>query len=193
MEKVLLFIYNDMADFEVVFATHLLGGDLGKEIITIGYDSVPVTSKSGVSYLPKITFKEYLSKKMNADGILIPGGWNGEVQEELLQVIRQLHHKKAMIAAICAGPRFLTKAGILNDVKYTTTITKWTDQQRESFGEEDPFPRENFVDQRVLRDGHVITSKGMAFIDFAIEIIDYLDAFDDEDDRKNFIAGIKGF
>ena len=33
MGKILVFIYDQMADFEITFVTHMLGADLGKEIV----------------------------------------------------------------------------------------------------------------------------------------------------------------
>lgn len=40
MGKILLFIFNEMTDYEVTFITHLLGVDGGKEIISIFSNSV---------------------------------------------------------------------------------------------------------------------------------------------------------
>ena len=190
MGKVFVFIYNDMADFEISFTTHLLGADAGKEIITMAYENKIVKSKCGVEYKPKITVKEAL--KEEAEGLIIPGGWNGEVREELVELIKALNKSNKLLAAICAGPRFLAKAGILDDIKYTTSIIQWTDEHKEKFNEEDPFPRENFVSKRVVRDKNIITAEGIAFIDFAIEICDYFNLFDDEEDKNNFEKFIKG-
>jgi putative intracellular protease/amidase len=190
MGKIFIFIYNDMADFEITFVTHLLGADAGKEIITIAYENNIVKSKSGVEYKPKITVKEALNEEV--EGLIIPGGWNGEVREELVELIQFLNKKNKLISAICAGPRFLAKAGILDEVKYTTSIIQWTEEHKKNFNEEDPFPRENFVAKRVVRDKNIITAEGIAFIDFAIEICDYFNLFDDEEDKNNFEKSIKG-
>lgn len=59
-------------------------------------------------------------------------------------------------------------------------------------GKNDPFPRENFVSERVVRDGNVITAQGTAFIDFAIEICDWFNLFENQEDRDNFEKEIKG-
>ena len=44
-------------------------------------------------------------------------------------------------------------------------------------GASNPFPSKNYVDQRVVRDGHIITAKGRAFVDFSFAIFDYLDVY----------------
>lgn len=119
MGKILVFIYNEMADFEITFVTHLL-------------------------------------------------------------------------EAICAGPRFLAKTGILDNVKYTTSIVEWTEAHEQQFRESDPFPRHNFVLDRVIRDGNIITAQSNAFVDFAIEVCDWFGAFDGEEDKNGFAKTIKG-
>lgn len=190
MSKILVFIYDDMADFEITFACQLLGGDMGKEIITIAYEDKTISGRSGMYYRPKKMIKDVLNE--DVEGLIIPGGWNGEIRPELMLLIQNLHAKGKMLGAICAGPRFLAEAGVLGNVKYTTTITEWTKEDKERFGERDPFTRENYLSERVVRDGNIITAVGMAFTDFAVEIVDYFNGFDDQDDKTGFIKAVKG-
>lgn len=49
---------------------------------------------------------------------------------------------------------------------------------------EDPFSRENDLDRRVVREGHVITAKGWAFVDFTFEIFDYLGIYEGKQEGK---------
>lgn len=190
MGKILVFLYDDMADFEITFVTHLLGADLGKEIITIGYEDKLIRSKSGIIYKPAKLIKDVLQEEV--EGLIIPGGWNGEIRPELLELIQNLNTKGILLGSICAGPRFLAKAGVLENVKYTTSIVNWTEMHMKQFMEGDPFPRQNFVLDRVIRDRNIITAQGNAFVDFAIEIADWFGAFDDEEDKNGFAKVIKG-
>ena len=190
MEKVLVFIYEEMADFEITFVTHLLGADAGKEIVTIAYEDKLIKSKSGVIYKPSRLIKDVLEEEV--EGLIIPGGWNGEIRTELIELIQGLNAKGKLLGAICAGPRFLAKAGVLDNAKYTTSIAQWTEKHVEQFKENDPFPRENFVFQRVIRDGNIVTAQGVAFVDFAIEVCDWFSLFDDEEDKNNFSKDIRG-
>ncbi|PYG89777.1 putative intracellular protease/amidase [Ruminiclostridium sufflavum DSM 19573] len=189
MSKILVFMYDDMADFEVVYATHLLGHELSKQIISCAYEKKPVRSKGGMVYMPEIAISEAASE--DYDGFIIPGGWNPVVKDEILALINDFFDKGKLLAAICAGPRYFAKAGILKKVKYTTSIVEWTQARREAFGnEEDPFPRENFVNTRVVRDKNIITSKGISFVDFAIEIADYFGMFKNDSDKQEFFKTI---
>lgn len=56
-----------------------------------------------------------------------------------------LNNDGKLIAAICAAPWILAHIGILEDLKYTTSIETWKEKHKETFGIEDPFPRGNFV------------------------------------------------
>jgi len=60
------------------------------------------------------------------------------------------------------------------------------------FGNKDPFPRENFISERVVRDKNIITAQGIAFIDFSIEICDWFNLFESKDDKSIFSNSIKG-
>ena len=191
MGKILVFIFDEMADYEISFIIHLLGADANKEIITISYEDKLIKSRSGLLYKPNKVIKDIFLE--DVDGLIIPGGWYGDTRDELINLINELNSKGKLLSAICgAGTVFLAKCGVLNNVKYTTSAFKWTKKHMEVFGEEDPFPRENFIKERVVRDRNIITSQGIAFIDFAIEICDWFNFFEDEEDKNSFIKAIKG-
>jgi len=40
MGKILVFIFDEMTDYEITLIIHLLGADVGKEIITIAYEDI---------------------------------------------------------------------------------------------------------------------------------------------------------
>ena len=187
MEKLICYIYDDMADFELTLAA-FLGKIIGKEIITIGYDEEKIVSKTGIQYKPHITVKEAL-ELTGVVGLIIPGGWNDEQRPELTALIQKIDREKNLLAAICAGPQYLARAGVLDHYKYTTTLTK---ESLESAGKEDFFPRENFIPENVIRDGHVITAVGRAFVDFAIEIVDYFNEFTNEEEKVSIRNSYKG-
>lgn len=190
MEKILVFIYDDMADFEITFVTHLLGADSGKEIITISYEDKIIRGKSGIMYKAEKLVKDVLEEEV--DGLIIPGGWLSETRAEIIELIQNLHNRKKLLAAICAGPRLLAKAGVLDKIKYTTSIIQWTDKHIQYYKESDPFPRNNFTIERVITDGNIITAQGIGFIDFAVEICDWFCLFENIEDKNRFIKDIKG-
>lgn len=191
MGKILVFIFDKMTDYEITFITHLLNTSANKEIVTIAYEDKIIEGRSGILCKPSKLVFDVLNEDVEA--LIIPGGWYGDTRSELMELINKLNSKGKLISAICgAGTVFLAKSGILNHVKYTTPAVEWTQKHIEVFGEKDPFPRENFVLERVVRDGNIITAQGTAFIDFAIEICDWFKLFENQEDKDNFSREIKG-
>lgn len=168
MAKILCFIYDNMADFELTLATHLMSA-IGKEVVTIAYTKQQVTSRPGVQYLPHVTVSEALALE-DVEGLIIPGGWNDEQRPELTELIVRLYNSNKLLAAICAGPQYLARAGVLDGAKYTTTLSV---EEMAKRGVADPFPRESFVKNNVVRDKNIVTATGNAFVDFAVELVDY--------------------
>ena len=162
MSTILCYIYPDMADFEVIVALHRLRNAGKRQIITVADTREEVVSQSGLRYVPDMTLTE--AAAIDADALIIPGGPINNDQNAVLPLIRRLDAQDKLLAAICFGPQFLGRAGILDKRRFTTSCT-------------DPFPRRNWVDQRVIRDGNVITAQGHAFIDFAMEICRYLHVY----------------
>ena len=188
MGKVLCFIYNDMADFELTLSTHFVGLYAKKEIVPIAYDINVIRSAPGMCYYPAATVKEAL-EYTDVEGLIIPGGWNDDQREELTELINKINNEGKLLTAICAGPQYLARAGVLEGKKYTTTLTEQVMKDR---GVEDPFPRETFVPEKVVRDGNIITAVGSAFVDFAAEILDWYGVLENEEEKKEIAEHYKG-
>lgn len=180
MKNVLCYIYKKFVDFETVFTCSYLNEMQDYNLIYIAYDKTPVISSGGLKIVPDKTVSE-VSNGEEIYGLLIPGGSEREFKPELMSLIQNLNKEKKLIAAICAAPEFLAKSGILNDKKYTTTLMP---EYYEEKKEIDPFPRYNYVESRVVKDSNLITAKGHAFIDFALEIWDYYGLYSDKSELE---------
>jgi putative intracellular protease/amidase len=173
MSKILCFVSEDMADFEVTLVLHRLKNTGRRDIVTAGYTLDPVTSESGVRYLPDVTLADAIQLEQ-IEALIIPGGAIRRQLSSLTDLICKLDREKKLLAAICNGPQYLGRAGILAHHKFTTSYSL---AKIAELGSDNPFPMQNYVDQRVVRDGHVITAKGLAFVDFAFEVFTYLHIF----------------
>jgi protein deglycase len=187
MGKVLCFIYDNMVDFEMTLACHLLD----KKVIPIAYEKRIIKSNSGMCYYPIATVKEAL-EYADVDGLIIPGGSNDEQKEELTELINKLNYQGKLLSAICAGTQYLARAGILKSRKYTTSLTKELIKEVFPMVEEDPFPRENYVNENVVSDRNIITVKGNAFVEFAVELADFFGKFKDKEEKKKCESHYKG-
>jgi len=180
MNKVLCFISDEMADFEITFAIHILKAKGGREVIPVGYDVTPVIGQSGLTYLPQRTLVQALDLP-EVEALVIPGGPIRTQRDDLTELIRRIDDEKKLLAAICFGPQYLGRAGVLDRHRYTTSCSEETIN---SLRVSDPFPRNNYVEERVIRDGHVITAIGRAFIDFSFAIFEYFGIYSGREDEK---------
>ena len=180
MKEVLCFLYDGFADFETVLTCSALNEEEDYKITYIAYEKTPVYSSGGLKINPDKTVSE-IDGLENIVGLIIPGGGTRIHKPEIEKLIKDLNEEKKLIAAICAGPEFLAKSGILNGKNYTTTRTP---ERYKEENIEDPFPRETFVETRVVQDGNIITAIGHAFTDFALKIWEYFDLFENEEEKE---------
>jgi putative intracellular protease/amidase len=187
MKKILCFFSETMADFEITLLFHKINTAGNHEIITIGYDTRPIVSESGLTYLPDQPISKALGTA-DIEALIIPGGPICPQRDELTHLIQLLDQKKKLLAAICNGPQYLGRAGILDRHPFTTSNAQ---DKIKSLNVADPFPWENYVDERVVQDQHIITAKGRAFVDFSFAVFDYLDIFKNKKaEQKQLYADI---
>ena len=116
------------------------------------------------------------------EAFIIPGGPIRPQPEGLTELIQKIHAQNKLLAAICFGPQYLGRAGVLDDHRFTTSCSIETIQ---SLQVPDPYPRYNYLEERVVRDGHILTAKGTAFVDFAFAVSAYLDIFSGKEAEKD--------
>lgn len=106
-----------------------------------------------------------------------------------VQLLQKLHNEKKLVAAICFAPQFLGRAGILDSHSFTTSCPE---EHIKSLGVKNPYPRQNYIEKRVVTDGNVITAKGYAFVDFAIAVCDWFGIIKSNEEREKLIQDFKG-
>ena len=118
------------------------------------------------------------------DGLVIPGGLPGATNlrdnKDLIEIVKDMNKHEKLIAAICAGPIVLAKAGIINNRKVTSYP-----------GFEDQLKKSMYVEHSVVADGNIITSRGPSLaVNFALEIVRYLLGEEKEQELKEDILYI---
>ncbi|EEL44555.1 4-methyl-5(B-hydroxyethyl)-thiazole monophosphate biosynthesis enzyme [Bacillus cereus Rock3-42] len=148
------------------------------EIITAGLTKEMIISETGLQVQPHIELGEVRVEEY--EGIIIPGGdaIHMEDAEVLFSVIRQFHEQEKLVAAICAGPYALAKAGLFKVISYTVTI---------DYKKLDCFPVENFVYKEIVQHSNIITAQGHAFVPFGIAIASYFGVANEH--NTNFYGG----
>ena len=115
------------------------------------------------------------------DGVIIPGGMPGATNlrdnSRVIEIVKDMARANKLVAAICAGPIVLKKAGVIEG----KSITSYP-------GFEDQLSGGIYQQQGVVRDGNIITARGPALaVDFAITIIEYLLGQEKADELKKRI------
>ena len=130
-------------------------------VVTAGLDDKPVTASRGVVLVADTTLDDAL--KQSFDMIILPGGLTGtdnlDRDPRIHKILQDMQQQGKYTAAICAAPKVLANAGLLENKSATSY----------------PGILENVSDASVVKDGLIITSKGPATaMEFALELIEIL-------------------
>ena len=134
----------------------------GINVTTAGLPGSIIKGSRGVRIIADIKMDDVNFDRF--DGMILVGGdpgWkNLSMSKRIVDAVQKYNGSKKTLAAICAAPCILAKAGILADRRATI----YPGMEREL-----PRPRND----KVIADGHIITSQapGTA-VDFALKIVE---------------------
>jgi len=166
MKRAVVFLAEGFEEVEAVTPIDFLRR-AGIEVITAGVGGASIQGAHGIRIQTEKNIED-LSMD-NFDGIVIPGGMPGAANlaaaPKVSQLLRDASEAGKMIAAICASPAVvLSPAGLLKGKSATCYP-----------GFEKDLVCGSFVEERVVIDGSIITSRGPGTAaEFAVKIIEYL-------------------
>jgi 4-methyl-5(b-hydroxyethyl)-thiazole monophosphate biosynthesis len=137
-------------------------------VTVAGLDDKPVRMSRGVTLVPDTSLSDALTEEY--DMVVLPGGLPGADNlggdERLTSLVERMAKQGKYTCAICAAPRVLALAGVL-DGKKATAYPGFIDN-----GE---FPKVTYTGSAVQEDGKVITSRGPGTaMDFALHLVQTL-------------------
>jgi len=167
MPSVLVPLAQGCEEMEAVTIVDILRR-AGVDVVTAGLDAAPVKASRGITIVPDKSLDEAL--KQDYDMIALPGGLPGadnlNNDARIHAVLKKMADSGKFTGAICAAPIVLAHAGLLEGKKATSYP---------GFLDKMALPGVTFVNQRVVKDGKVITSRGPGTaIDFALELVEIL-------------------
>lgn len=167
MSRVLVPLAEGFEEIEAVTIVDLLRR-AGIEVVTAGLDAGPVRASRGTRLLPDMSLDEALRR--DYDMVVLPGGLPGadhlRDDARVLELLRRMAAAGKYTAAICAAPKVLAAAGLL-DGRRATAYPGTLDGL--------DIPRLERAADAVVRDGTVVTSRGPGTaMDFALELIEIL-------------------
>jgi protease I len=150
-KKVVLLAENNYEDMEL-WVPYFRLKEEGAEVTFVGTgSSQSYTSKHGYPVQVNKEAKEIDMSKY--DGVVIPGGYAPDLMRrypEMVKIVRDAHQKGKVIAAICHAGWMLASAGIVKGKKVTSFFAIKDDLVNAGA---------NYVDEEVVRDGNLITSR----------------------------------
>lgn len=167
MANVLVPLARGCEELEAVTVVDLLRR-AGISVVTAGLDDQPVTASRGMVLVPDMTLDEALGQ--DYDMVVLPGGLPGadylDKDDRLAGLLKQMAAGGKYTAAICAAPKVLASAGLLNGKRATSYPGVLQSMN---------VPGMDYVEQAVVTDDKVITSRGPGTaMDFALELIEVL-------------------
>jgi 4-methyl-5(b-hydroxyethyl)-thiazole monophosphate biosynthesis len=168
MSRVLVPLAQGCEELEAITITDLLVR-AGIEVTTAGLDGQPVTASRGTTIIPDTSIDTVLDQTF--DLIVLPGGLPGAdhlMEDENIQALLKSHADKGKyIGAICAAPKAVAAAGLLDGKKATAYpgVLEALDNAQI-----------DVKDTAIEIDGKIVTSRGPGTaMDFALTLIELLE------------------
>lgn len=171
MARILVPLAQGCEELEAITVVDLLRR-AGIEVVTAGLDAQPVRASRGTVLIPDTMLEAALETEY--DMVVLPGGLPGadhlRDDARIIDLVRRMADSDRYTAAICAAPRVLVKAGLL-DNRRATSFPGAIDAAS--------IPGIDYVEDAVVTDGKVVTSRGPGTaMDFALHLIELLSGRD---------------
>ena len=137
------------------------------EVVTAGLKEGIIEGSHKVKVLPDISLER--TRWQDFDALVLPGGAPGFVNlgndQRILDMAKEMDRAGRCVAAICAAPSVLIKAGVLQGRRATVSPS----------GKEQVEACADFREDRVVVDGNLVTSRapGTA-LEFALRLVKLL-------------------
>ncbi|MBN2606091.1 MAG: DJ-1/PfpI family protein [Thiotrichales bacterium] len=167
-KKVMVPLAQGCEELEAVTIIDLLVR-AGVQVVTVSLDDhLVITASRGVKLVADSSIDNV--DAADFDMVVLPGGLPGanhlNDSVALRNFLTNMSMKQALIGAICAAPKVLVSAGLLDNKKATSFP-----------GHIDKAPAKNmtYLEEAVVIDGNIITSRGPGTaMDFALTLIELL-------------------
>jgi len=169
MAKVLVPLADGCEELEAVTIIDLLRR-AGIEVITAGLDATPqaIRASRGTMLIPDVSLDQALQQQF--DMVVLPGGQPGtdrlNADQRIHSLLKTMAKNEKYIAAICAAPKVLADAGLLQGRRVTSFPGSLSQAQLSGA---------HYQESAVVQDGHIFSSRGPGTaMDFALALIEAL-------------------
>jgi len=156
-KRVAILVEEGFEDSELVETTRALR-EAGIRVVTVGSGSQPCYrgKRGSASVKPDIDATDAQAQQF--DAVVVPGGYAPDkmrLHQPMVDMVRQACNSGRVIAAICHGPQLLISAEIVRGRRITSWPSVAVDLRNAGA---------HWVDEPVVRDGNIITSRKPADI-----------------------------
>lgn len=167
MAHILVPLAEGFEEIEAITVIDLLRR-AGFDVVSVGLDEKPVRASRQTLVIPDQAIDDVMDQDF--DLIVLPGGLPGadnlRDNPTLQTLIKRQNDAGKMIAAICAAPKALASAGVLDGRQITCYPGALDEVDTTQF---------EVTDEAVKIDGNVVTSRGPGTaMDFALSLIELL-------------------
>lgn len=137
-------------------------------VVTAGLDENNIKASRGVVLVPDVELSNVSAQSF--DMIILPGGLPGAdfLNDDcrIHRLLCEMNEQRKWVAAICAAPKVLASAGLLENKKVTSYPGSLEDYDVSGMV---------ITNASVVVDGHIVTSRGPGTaMDFALTLIELL-------------------
>jgi len=167
MKRVLIPLAEGFEEIEAITVLDILKR-AGIGVVSAGLTEGPITGSRGIVIIPDTALHRVLEDDF--DMVVLPGGLPGtthlRLDKRIHDIVTRIHKKQGYVTAICAAPSIFAELGFLDGRKATS---------HPSVAHETHFEAVNYTEDRVVVDGHFITSRspGTA-MEFAMKLVEVL-------------------
>ncbi|OOM78588.1 type 1 glutamine amidotransferase family protein [Clostridium sp. BL-8] len=168
-KEILVFIFDGYADWESAYICSELNSPEGDYIVkTISVDKEPKFSMGGFRIIPDYSVTDY---PQNFAMLLLNGGyaWMEQKNNAIKPVVEYAVQNHILVAAICNAANFMAENGYLNNIRHSGNTLEYMKSQTPHYNGDS-----NFVERQAVCDSDIITANGTASLEFAREIMLYL-------------------
>jgi putative intracellular protease/amidase len=164
MKTAYVAMYDTLADWEIGYLTVELrtGRFTGQpwKVVTVAESAEPVTTMGGLRIVPDMVLADL--EPEDGDLLVLAGSaqWDDGGGEAFVKMAQRFLEAGVPVAAICGATAGLARAGILDDRKHTSAVREYLQATGYRGGD-------NYVDERAVVDGDLITAGPDSPVQFA--------------------------
>lgn len=177
MKKIYVYVIDTMADWELSYVMPAIQqgissdqGASGYEIVTVGRDKQPIQTAGGLRVIPDCSLDEMIDEQ--AAALILPGAdtWaSSDHQLIIAKAVRYLE-EDILVAGICGATLGLANAGVLDHYQHTSSALEFLTEFSTSY-----HGIASYQHQLSVVDRNLITASPAGALDFARDILDYLE------------------